>query len=71
VKNVVHSFDLVAKTSGVVACDIAHVPLPDNSVDIVVFCLSLMGTIISDFLKEAYRILKPGGVMRIAEVRSP
>jgi ribosomal RNA-processing protein 8 len=29
-----------------------------------------MGTNISDFLKEAYRILKPGGVMRIAEVRS-
>jgi SAM-dependent methyltransferase len=77
-KNKVHSFDLVDNSSNlpnqkrveVVACDIAHVPLEDNSVDIVVFCLSLMGTNIVDFIKEAYRILKPGGTVKIAEVRS-
>jgi ribosomal RNA-processing protein 8 len=41
---VVHSFDLVSPSPHVVAADIAHVPLEDASVDIVVFCLSLMGT---------------------------
>jgi ribosomal RNA-processing protein 8 len=68
--NKVHSFDLVSKNSRVVAADIAKLPLTDSSVDIAVFCLSLMGTNIGDFLKEAYRILKPKGIMKIAEVRS-
>ena len=54
----------------VTACDIAHVPLADKSVDIVVFCLSLMGTNIVDFLQEANRVLKVGGYLKIAEVRS-
>jgi ribosomal RNA-processing protein 8 len=70
VPNITHSFDLVSHNSSVVACDIAHVPLGDQSVDIVVFCLSLMGTNVSDFLKEAHRILRVGGLIKIAEVRS-
>jgi len=66
----VHSFDLVAFDERVVACDMAHVPLPKNSVDIVVCCLSLMNTNIRDFVVEANRLLKDGGQLRIAEVRS-
>lgn len=66
----VHSFDLVAANDQVTACDIAAVPLPDNSVDVVVFCLSLMGTNLNDFLKEAFRILKINGLVKIVEVRS-
>ena len=49
----------------------AHVPLPDNSVDVAVFCLSLMGTNLADYIREARRVLKPAtGVMKVAEVRS-
>jgi ribosomal RNA-processing protein 8 len=70
VPNKVHSFDLVSRSDLVIAADIAHVPLPEESVDIVVFCLALMGTNIVDFIIEAHRILKPGGVMKIVEVRS-
>ena len=70
IKNKTYSFDLVSTHHSVIACDIAHVPLADKSVDIVVFCLSLMGTNISDFLKEAHRILKTNGIMKIAEVQS-
>lgn len=54
----------------VTACDISNVPLPNETVDIVVFCLSLMGTNMMDFVKEAHRILKPNGVLKIVEVRS-
>lgn len=43
VKNKVFSFDMVAVNDRVTACDMAHVPIKDESVDIVVFCLSLMG----------------------------
>lgn len=58
-KHNVLSFDLVAKNDRVTACDIAHLPLEDASVDVAIFCLSLMGTDFLKFLKEAYRVLKP------------
>lgn len=56
----IHSFDLVAPNKFITACDIAHVPLKAGSVDIVIFCLSLMGVNFMDFLQEAFRILKDG-----------
>ncbi|XP_029302226.1 ribosomal RNA-processing protein 8 [Cottoperca gobio] len=70
VKNKVHSFDLAATCELVTVCDMANVPLRDASVDIAVFCLSLMGTNLADFLAEANRVLKKGGVLKIAEVAS-
>jgi ribosomal RNA-processing protein 8 len=66
----VRSFDLVAANKRVIACDIAHVPLPDSSVDVAVFCLSLMGTNYGEFLAEARRIVVPGGWVLVAEVTS-
>lgn len=66
----VHSFDLVAKSNLVTACDMANVPLDDKSVDVAVFCLALMGTNVTDFLVEAHRVLKDKGKVKIAEVRS-
>lgn len=59
-KITVHSFDLVAGNKFITACDIAKVPLASSSVDIAIFCLSLMGTNFIDFLVEANRILKVG-----------
>ncbi|XP_051882429.1 ribosomal RNA-processing protein 8 [Pristis pectinata] len=70
VGNKVHSFDLVALSEHVTVCDMAKVPLSDESVDIVVFCLSLMGTNLVDFLMEANRVLRVGGILKIAEVAS-
>ncbi|XP_061164665.1 ribosomal RNA-processing protein 8-like [Saccostrea echinata] len=66
----VHSFDLVALNDHVTACDMSHVPLDSGSVDIAVFCLSLMGTNLTDYLAEAQRVLKMGGRLKIAEVAS-
>ncbi|CAH0395670.1 unnamed protein product [Bemisia tabaci] len=66
----VHSFDLVAVNSKVTACNMSHVPLPSESVDVAVFCLSLMGTDLTSYIKEANRVLKPKGIMKIAEVES-
>lgn len=70
VQNKVHSFDLVAKNELVTACNMAKVPLKPASVDVVVFCLSLMGTNLVDFLREAHRVLKLGGFLKVAEVTS-
>ena len=70
VPNTVYSFDLVASNSHVTPCDMANVPLSNSSVDMCVFCLSLMGTNISDFIKEARRVLKKNGTLRICEISS-
>lgn len=66
----VHSFDLVACNERVTACDIAHVPLGTQSVHVAVFCLALMGSNFADFLCEAHRLLRPRGVLKVAEVSS-
>ena len=60
-----HSFDLVAANERVVACDMASVPLPDGCVDVAVFCLSLMGTNLADYLREAKRVLRPSGILKV------
>merc|ERR1719245_549528 len=66
----VHSFDLVKVNDFVTVCDFAHTPLENESCDVVVFCLSLMGTNLKEFLREANRVLKTNGVLKIAEVAS-
>ncbi|KEP63007.1 UNVERIFIED_CONTAM: methyltransferase domain-containing protein [Hammondia hammondi] len=64
------SFDLVAARPEVTACNVAHLPLEKESVHAAVFCLSLMGRDWPSFLQEAHRVLKPGGLLKIAEVIS-
>ncbi|KAL8038741.1 hypothetical protein ABFX02_11G127300 [Erythranthe guttata] len=70
VKNKVFSFDLVSNNPSVVACDMSNTPLVSSSVDVAVFCLSLMGTNFPSYLQEANRVLKPNGWLLIAEVKS-
>jgi ribosomal RNA-processing protein 8 len=52
----VHSFDLESDAPGVVACNMADVPLDNCSVEIAVFSLSLMGTDYGKFMEEAHRV---------------
>ena len=49
------SFDLVKLADHVVVCDVSHLPLDDSSIDVAVFCLSLMGVNWTDFITEANR----------------
>ncbi|KAJ1934168.1 25S rRNA (adenine645-N1)-methyltransferase, partial [Kickxella alabastrina] len=66
----VHSFDLVAYNDLITPCNVADVPLADGTADIVIFCLALMGTDFLKFIREANRILRTGGELKIAEVVS-
>lgn len=70
VKNKVFSIDLVSNDPSVIACDMSNTPLDSCSVDVAVFCLSLMGTDFPSYLQEAQRVLKPSGWLLIAEVKS-
>ena len=69
-RHTVHSFDHVAINDTVVACDMAHVPLDEETLDMAVFSLSLMGANFADYLREAYRTLKLDGDLHIIEATS-
>jgi superfamily II DNA or RNA helicase len=69
-RHTVHSFDHVAINDNVVACDMAHVPLDDETLDMAIFSLSLMGANFADYLREAYRSLKLDGDLHIFESTS-
>ncbi|OTB03290.1 hypothetical protein M426DRAFT_60646 [Hypoxylon sp. CI-4A] len=64
------SYDLQSPSPLVTKADIANLPLEDGSVNVVVFCLALMGTNWLDFVEEAYRILHWKGELWVAEIKS-
>ncbi|ORC89041.1 putative methyltransferase [Trypanosoma theileri] len=66
----VHSFDFCAVNPHVTVANAAKVPLENDSVDICIFSLSLMSTDYEKCLLEAFRVLKPGRLLKIVEVRS-
>ena len=67
----IHSFDLTSDGNpSVTEADIANLPLEKESVDIAIFCLALMGTNYLDFIEEAFRVLRFGGELWIAEIKS-
>ena len=68
--NKFYSLDHVAINDDVIACDLAYVPLDDESLDAVIFSLSLMGANFTDYLYEAHRCLKLDGTLWIAEATS-
>ncbi|KAL4916955.1 methyltransferase-domain-containing protein [Aspergillus aurantiobrunneus] len=67
------SFDLHApKDSPITKADISNLPTDDGSVDIAIFCLSLMGTNWVSFVEEAWRVLRSDGKGEcwVSEVKS-
>ncbi|HVV81906.1 MAG TPA: helicase-related protein [Kofleriaceae bacterium] len=69
-RHTVHSFDHVAIDSRVIACDIAHVPLEDETLDLAIFSLALMGANFTDYLREAHRCLRLDGMLHVWEPAS-
>ncbi|KAG9192311.1 ribosomal RNA-processing protein 8 [Alternaria panax] len=69
-----HSFDLSKPTGPsadlVTIADISALPIAENSVDVAIFCLALMGTNWLDFIDEAYRILRWKGELWVSEIKS-
>jgi hypothetical protein len=69
-RHTVFSFDHIAINQDVVECDIAHVPLDDETLDVAVFSLSLMGRNFTEYVLEAHRTLKLDGSLHIIEATS-
>lgn len=66
----VHSYDHVAVNAMVVACDISKVPLENGTLDVAIFCLSLMGKNFTAYIREAHRCLRLDGYLHIWEPTS-
>ena len=64
-----YSFDHYSEDSSVIRADISNLSeyLPNDSVDVAVFCMSLWGTNYMDYIEEASRYVKIGGMVYIAE----
>jgi len=69
-RHTIHSFDHVAANDDVVACDMTKTPLEDGTLDVALFSLSLMGANFTDYLREAWRVLKLDGQLHIFEATS-
>jgi superfamily II DNA or RNA helicase len=67
VPNKVYSFDHVAVNKSVVVCDMSATGLAEHTLDVAVFSLSLMGLNYQDYLREAYRLVRYGGWLKVAE----
>ena len=70
IPNPTRSFDFVSLHPHIEEADMSNLPLIASYADIMVFCLSLMSPELSSILQEAKRVLKHGGILKIAEVRS-
>jgi hypothetical protein len=68
--NKVYSFDHVAVNESIIACDMAATGLANQTLDVAVFSLSLMGLNYRDYMHEAYRLVRYGGWLKIAEPAS-
>ncbi|GAD93881.1 rRNA processing protein Rrp8 [Paecilomyces variotii No. 5] len=66
------SYDLHVPDPLVTKADISNLPLEDGTVDLTIFCLSLMGTNWVSFVEEAWRVLRSDGKGEcwVSEVKS-
>ncbi len=64
------SYDMQQPNKFVTVADVANLPLRNETVDVAIFCLALMGTNWIEFIEEAYRVLKWKGELWIAEIKS-
>ena len=66
----IKSFDLFALNNFVTVADMKNLPIDNNSIDLAIYCLSLMNKNFIPFIVEANRILKKNGKILVGEISS-
>ena len=69
-RHTVHSFDHIGINDDVIECDISKTPLNSETLDVAIFCLSLMGSNFAEYIREAHRTLKIDGQLHVWEATS-
>jgi len=62
-----YNLDHIAIDRDVIACDLANVPLANESLQLAIFCLSLMGSNCTEYIRQAHRVLEMDGWLHIWE----
>ena len=66
-KHTIHSFDHIAMEKFVTECDFSNTPLEEESLDVAIYSLAMMGSNINEYLHEAHRVLRLDGKINIIE----
>jgi ribosomal RNA-processing protein 8 len=61
------NYDHVAINDTVQVCDISHMPLEDDSIDICIMSLALWGSNCEEYIQEAFRVLDSQGTLYIID----
>jgi superfamily II DNA or RNA helicase/ubiquinone/menaquinone biosynthesis C-methylase UbiE len=61
------NYDHVAINESVQVCDISHMPLEDDSIDICIMSLALWGSNCEEYIQEAFRVLDSQGTLYIID----
>ncbi|XP_054166050.1 ribosomal RNA-processing protein 8-like [Oppia nitens] len=69
-KRNVYSMDLFSSNPKIIVSNMNSIPLEDESIDSIVFCLSLLSPDLRRPLSEANRVLKTCGLLMITEITS-
>jgi len=61
------NYDLVNGNDDIVECDISDLPNDDNTVDVCIMSLCMLGKNCHDYITEAHRVLETNGILYISE----
>ena len=61
------NYDHISTAENIIECDISHMPLEDDSVEICIMSLAMWGSNCKEYLVEACRVLETGGKLYIID----
>jgi SAM-dependent methyltransferase len=61
------NYDMISDVDDIIECDISKLPNDDNSIDICIMSLCMLGRNNHEYIKEAHRVLENHGVLYISE----
>jgi hypothetical protein len=61
------NYDHVSTSENIIECDISHMPLEEDSVEICIMSMALWGSNCQEYIREAHRVLETGGKLYVID----